>query len=318
MSQIQRAPVASESPNADLWPWKSLAAWQSAPEHVFLTWLAEKRVLGRRQLRESTCETYAAMFATWVRHLEDQKLTLLEATHRDAELFFSTHELEPVSRRRYLQLLAKVYRDLRGEAGWSRPNPLHSELKKERVLDIPLPEGLDEGAQKRLIKMLREMPGWKGARDRAMAALLLGAGLRTNELVDLPRKKLPNGTGTGYHIQVKPNTVHPEHVTLVLPEGPWRAWLHDWSVELVRLQIPGALACPATLRGTGYSSSGLFRRISGWFEDAGVVSSRQGAGILRNTFARTALSCGRYKTEEVQEFLGHKDVRATSRHSRPD
>jgi site-specific recombinase XerD len=317
LTEAQRAPVASQSVNFELFALdESLAAWQYAPEKTFLEWLARRRVVSVRQYRDSSRETYAAMFATWVRYLQERDMSVLEATYRDAHAFFSDPErrLEPGSRRRYLQLLSKVYIDLR-EMGWNRPNPLVPELKKERVLDVALPDGLDEPAQTRLVEMLRTAPGWKGARDRGMAALLLGAGLRTNELVNLPLEDFPQGRVHDYRIRVQPHTVHREHVTLVLPDGPWRAWVHEWSAERVRRQIPGTLACPATLGGTGYSPSGLFRRISGWFDAAGVVASRQGAGILRNTFARSALACGRYSTEEVQEFLGHEDSRITLRHS---
>ncbi|MBK3780317.1 tyrosine-type recombinase/integrase [Paraburkholderia aspalathi] len=236
-------------------------------------------------------------------------MTLLEATSQDASAFFSGLAFEPVSRRRYLQLLDKVYRQLQ-ESGWEHANPLRLELLKERMLEVPLPAGLDEEAEAQLVRVLKDIEGWKGARDRAMAALLLGAGLRTNELVSLERSAL----GEAYRVRVEPMGVHRSHTTLVMPEGPWRGWLRDWGIERIRREIPGKLLCPATLKGTAYSPSGLFRRVAGWFEDAAVKAERQGAGILRNTFARNALNCGRYTPEEVQEFLGHEELRATTRH----
>jgi integrase len=73
--------------------------------------------------------------------------------------------------------------------------------------------------------------------------------------------------------------------------------------------------CPATAKGKAYTSSGLFRRISGWFKGANVATQREGAGILRNTFAQNALTCGQYTPEQVQEFLGHEMLRATVRHN---
>jgi site-specific recombinase XerD len=313
LTEALRAAVASESANTDFWPAQSLAQWQANPDDAFKSWLAGQRVVGTRPLREATCDTYEAMFSAWLQYLKGRDLELLEATSQDAEMFFSLKELEPVSRRRYLQLLDKVYRHLR-RAGWEPPNPLLGELKKERVLEVPLPEGLTTEAQDRLIAFLRELPDWKGARDRGMAALLLGAGLRSNELVHLPVEDLPQGAGVTWRIRVRPQTVHREHETLVLPDGPWRTWLREWSAERIRRQIPGEWACPASLRGKDFTPSGLFRRIAGWFDGAGVVAGRQGAGILRNTFARSALSCGRYSAHEVQEFLGHEDVRATTRH----
>jgi site-specific recombinase XerD len=313
MLEVPRAETAVPDPvEQDFWPAQSLDAWQRAPSDTFLTWLAGQRV-GARQFRESSCETYSAMFATWLRHLESRKLTLLEATSDDATTFFEKHALEPVSRRRYLQLLDKVYRHLR-HSGWAPANPLLPELKQERALDTQLPVGLDEPSQVALIRMLTEMDGWKGVRDRGMAALLLGAGLRTNELVALPVSAL----GEAFKVRVEPAGVHRAHTTLILPEGPWRGWVREWGIERIRRAIPGPLFCPATLKGNGYSPSGLFRRVSSWFELANVNAERNGAGILRNTFARKALMCGRYTTEEVQEFLGHEELRATARHMSED
>jgi site-specific recombinase XerD len=308
MQNASRAVTSVPSPVEDFWPAQSLDAWQRAPAETFFTWLADQRV-GSRQFRESSCETYSAMFSAWMRHLEDRQLTLLEATCQDATAFFSVHGLEPVSRRRYLQLLDKVYRQLR-DSGWEHTNPMRLELLKARVLDVPLPAGLDDAAENQLVRALKDIEGWKGVRDRAMAALLLGAGLRTNELVSLPISAL----GEAYRVRVEPLGVHRSHTTLVLPDGPWRGWLRDWGIERIRRSIPGELLCPATLKGAAYSPSGLFRRVASWFDDAAVAAERHGAGILRNTFARKALSCGRYTPEEVQEFLGHEELRATTRH----
>ncbi|WP_241244691.1 tyrosine-type recombinase/integrase [Burkholderia ambifaria] len=303
-----RAAVATVAPTPDFWPAQSLHAWERSPAETFLSWLAGQRV-GSRQFRETSCETYAAMFAAWMRHLENHSLSLLEATQQDANDFFSLHALEPVSRRRYLQLLDKVYRQLR-QVGWDRANPLREELKKERPLEVPLPVGLEAGDQAALVAALTDLTGWKGVRDRAVCALLLGAGLRANELIALP----VDAVSETFRVRVEPQGVHASHTTLVVPDGPWRGWLRAWNEERARRVIPGVWLCPATLGGTPYSPSGLFRRLAVWFESAGINAPRQGAGILRNTFAKNALICGRYTAEEVQEFLGHEELRATTRH----
>jgi site-specific recombinase XerD len=308
MYEGPRADVSAPSHVLDFWPANNLASWEQEPAKTFLSWLSGQRIADR-QFRESSRETYTAMFAMWVRHLGDRQLSLLEATPMDATDFFAEQRLEPNSRRRYLQLLEKVYCHLRS-CGLERQDPLQLEFAKERSLEFRLPAGLDGAAQEALIRTLCDIEGWKGMRDRAMAALLLGAGLRTNELVHLP----VNSLSESHKVRVEPMGVHHAHTTLVLPEGPWRKWLREWRVERVGRSIPGSLMCPATLKGTAYSPSGLFRRVSGWLDDANVESRRQGAGILRNSFARTALTCGRYKPEEVQEFLGHQVLRTTVRH----
>jgi site-specific recombinase XerD len=54
--------------------------------------------------------------------------------------------------------------------------------------------------------------------------------------------------------------------------------------------------------------------VAAWLAPVGDALPQSGPNLLRNTFARQALTCGRYTLLEVQEFLGHEDLRATSRH----
>lgn len=302
------AEIARPARNADFWPASHLESWRRAPMECFTDWLSQWRILGVRQFRDSSRETYTAIFSWWITHLSTKGLDLLEATSADAASFFACAKLEPVSRRRYLQLLDRVYRHLRS-IGWEGANPLREELAQERELDIALPPGLDETQLQRLVAELAESPGWRGARDRALAALLVGAGLRTHEILHLPC----SAVSPSFELPLHPTGVHRAHTTLVLPDGPWRNWVLAWQLERARLALPGSLMCPASRKGTPFSSSGLFRRVSAWLEGFENLA-QTGPNLLRNTFARQALTCGRYTPEQVQEFLGHEELRATSRH----
>lgn len=303
-------PAALSAP--ELWPAASVDAWQAAPMTTFADWLASQPVAGSRQFRETSRETYTAMFSAWENFLSSRQLTVLEACRQDAGDFFAVHRLEPVSRRRYLQLLDRVYRHLRG-IGWPGANPFREELAQERVLPVAPPRVLSAAEQRRLAEVLARQPGWKGERDRALAALLLGAGLRTNEVVALRL----SAVSADFRIRVLPAGVHRDHTTLILPDPPWRAWYREWEAERQTRGLPGECACPSILAGKPYSPSGLFRRISHWLAQAEVDAGQQGANILRNTFARRALTSGRYTPEQVQEFLGHEDVHTTLRHAGP-
>ncbi|KVP75291.1 tyrosine-type recombinase/integrase [Burkholderia ubonensis] len=306
---MSRAEVAHPTPNSDFWPAQSLDAWRSEPEKSFLAWLAQQRVVGVRQFRDSSRETYAAMFSWWLSVLAAKGLGLLEAAPHDATEFFSASEFEPVSRRRYLQLLDKVYRHLLC-VGWTGKNPMTVELLKERELEIALPPGLDDASLTLVIGVLTNIPGWKGARDRCAAALLLGAGLRANELIHLRVGDVTEH----YEIPIKPHSIHREHTTLILPDGPWRGWYQAWLAQRRELSIPGEVLCPGTPKGAPYSPSGLFRRVSAWLNPLNEGLPQTGPNLLRNTFARQALTCKRYTPLQVQEFLGHEELRATARH----
>lgn len=306
---MSRAEIAHLTPNGDFWPAQSLEAWRNEPQRTFVAWLAQQRVVGVRQFRESSRETYASMFSWWLAALAAKGLGLLEAAPRDATEFFTARRFEPVSRRRYLQLLNKVYRHL-GALGWEGPNPMLAELAKERALEIDLPPGLTAAQLTQVVEELAQIPGWKGARDRGAAALLLGAGLRANELIALR----VGAVSAHYEILIQPEGVHREHITMILPDGPWRGWYQEWLLTRHELSIPGDVLCPGTKKGVPYSPSGLYRRVNTWLAPLEEGLSQTGPNMLRNTFARQALSSGRYSAEQVREFLGHEELRATSRH----
>lgn len=303
------APIALPTRNHTFWPADDLRSWQEAPRESFLDWLSQQRIVHDRQFRRSSTKTYVAIFSWWLDALEREGVGLLEASPKDAAKIFAAHELEAISRRRYLQLLDRVYRYL-SRIGWPGVHPLREELAKEKILDPDDSESLDETELAAVVERLEALPGWRGKRDRAAAGLLLGAGLRANELIGLR----VGDVSPLYEIEVRPNSVHRAHRTLVLPEGPWRTWIDEWQIERKASSIPGNVFCPATRQGSAFSVSGLFRRVNLWLGPLTETHEQTGANLLRNTFARLALTCGRYSLEEVQEFLGHEEQRATLRH----
>lgn len=254
-------------------------------------------------------DTYAAMFSAWVDYLEQRRMHVVEAVAEDATGFFDSHALEPLSRRRYLQLLDRVYLHLHrcGRAGES---PIQVELSKERELERSFPPALSVEQQEALTTHLRSLSGWKGDRDRAMGALMAGAGLRANELIRLTLADVD----AAYAIDVRPRTVHRHHTSLISPDGDWRAWFDTWLQVRAHNRIPGTLVIPATAKGNAYDPSGLFRRVRGWLDGATIVAEQSGPNLLRSTFARNSLASGRYSVQEVCEFLGHQTTRATERH----
>ena len=305
---MARAAVAKWSKTRDMWPADNLASWRDAPLEAFPKLLAEHHILFDRDFRSTSVRTYTAMLSWWCDKLAERRLSLLEATPADAFEIFDQEDFELVSRRRYLQLIDRVY-DYIASIGWTGRNPMKSVLMKERELVVDLPPGLSNEQLEQLIERLKLMPGWKGARDRAASALLIGAGLRANELIRLQHKDLlPD-----YGIQVEKIEVHAARQTIVLPGGPWRAWLDNWLDMFGELRIPAHLVCPATRAGKGYSPSGLFRRVSHWLEPFGELP-QSGPNMLRNTFARKALTSRLYRIQQVQAFLGHVEDRATHRH----
>lgn len=296
--------------SSSLWPGTALVDWMQAPRAAFDAWLAGQVVEASRtrQFRATSIATYRAHFSVWLNYLERRHCTLLEATATEAAEFFAAHPtLDPISRRRYLKLWDRVYRSLR-RLGWEGANPMTPELKREGLLEVALPEGLSDAELDQLREAVARLPGWRGMRDRALLALLAGAGLRANEVLALP----VSAVNPDFSVEIRPQGVHRAHRSIILP-GAWREdWL-AWALARSRLGVPGVLAFPAAKNGKPYTDSGLFRRIDTWLDQAGLQCEARGANLLRNTFARLALA--RYSPEEVQEFMGHEELRATLRHA---
>lgn len=293
--------------SGSLFPGLSLPEWQLHPRQAFEAWLAGEVVVLARQFRDNSIATYRTFFAAWITFLESRHTGFLEATHVDAADFFATHPLDLVSRRRYLQLIDRVYRSLR-TLGWTGDNPMARELRKERKLETKEPESLSDPEVDRLWAALDLVPEWKGVRDRALLGLLVGAGLRSNEVAGLPRSAVL----ADFRVRIEPQGVHRLHFSLILP-GPARAAWLDWDARRVSLGVPGDRAFPSTKSGKLYTDSGLFRRIDTWLSLAGIAREERGANLLRNTFARRALAL--HPPEAVKEFLGHEEIRATLRHA---
>ena len=306
---------AAEVNKNSFWPTQHQASWLDAPREAFSLWLSTLLALrGMAYFRESTLDTYEGIFLAWRAYLATEKIDLFKVQPAAVIDFFATAQLAPVSQRRYYQLLAKLY-DYFHNQEWISINPFDSCAQPLGIL-IPLshaaPEWLPPHEQHALIAVLNTLPGWRGQRDRALAALLLGAGLRVSEARNLQLLDIDSRT---WRLKLTPGGVHRNHTTQVLANGPWQAWLQDW-LNVRTGTLPGQWVVCATAKGTAISASAIFRRVDGWLAAAGLThdGAQRGPNRLRNTFAKAALSCGLFSIDEVKDFLGHYELRATLRH----
>lgn len=299
----------------ELWPATEQTPWLSAPREAFALWLARSLALrGLPQIRNTTLDTYDGIYLAWEAHLRSKQTSLFQANTDAVIDFFAKNTLAPNSQRRYLQLLERLY-DHFCDQGWVPGNPFRLSACRVGALDVlelPPPDWLTAAELKALLAGLTTLQGWRGQRDRALAALLLGAGLRVSEARNL---RLADIDTVSWRIKLTPGGVHKPHVTQLMADSPWQDWLQTWLCARTGI-FPGHWVLCATAKGTAMSASAIFRRVDGWLGVAAISREHKqhGPNVLRNTFARTALSSGRFSTDEVQEFLGHHELRATLRH----
>jgi site-specific recombinase XerD len=154
--------------------------------------------------------------------------------------------------------------------------------------------------------------GWKRRRDRAMQALMLGAGLTVAEAMHLKMRDIgAAGQDGSVPVTVRPESAHSttrEHRTLLRPFAAQEVL--RWLEERKELAIPGQLLFPAALSGgKPLDKATVYRQVRKTFERAGLEMPRSGGRTLRNTFAVRELEKG--SAESVGELLGLERTRST-------
>ena len=323
--------------------------WVSEPRVAFEAFVLspEFQLLGRRKttaaktdqpppMRASSARIYILMFGKFLRWLEERETPLLDVTNATI-LQFLEHasasddphaplkkDLNSSIRIRYLRIFERVFHHLN-----VHPNPARhaafeiykSQDKQLRGQDLekvamtnaehlafmqalPLaPEPVDGGDPTR---------GWKRRRDRAMQAIMLGAGLKVSEVIGVATDHV----GVLDATSCLPVTVSPTstggtsrwHQTQLRPFAVQEVLM--WKAERTRLAIPGALLFPASLQGGRLDKATVYRQVKATFARAGIDIQRLGGRTLRNSFAVRELNQGA-SIELVGEFMGHRKRKST-------
>jgi site-specific recombinase XerD len=155
------------------------------------------------------------------------------------------------------------------------------------------------------------LEGWKTRRDRAMQALMLGAGLKVGEVIGTYTDNIGVKDSSGsVPVTISPGAtggVVRWHQTMLRPFAA--EIVLDWVRERRKLGFPGQLLFPATSQGKRLNKATVYRHVKATFEQAGIEVPRQGGRTLRNAFAIRELKNGQ-TVEAVGEFLGHRRRRS--------
>lgn len=154
-----------------------------------------------------------------------------------------------------------------------------------------------------------------GLRNRAMLAVMLGAGLRVSEVIGLRGVDVDLGRG-----EIRVNDGKGGRDRIVPVNGETLAWLRAWAEKRKALKLNGKAPFFVGLRegvtGMGYREPGqslsvryLQKLVSRLGEAAGI-DKRVTPHVLRHSFATRGLDRG-YNLREVQTLLGHSSVTTT-------
>jgi integrase/recombinase XerD len=336
--------------DAQTWNTNPLVAFQAfvlSPEFQLLgrRSSAQAGLADPKPLRDSSAQIYILMFGKFLRWIGERKINLYNVTNSDIFAFLEHASLSnnsPIGtppkkdlnssiRIRYLRMFERVFQHLD-----IQPNPAQhaafdiykSQNKKLQGLDLEkvvmneidqiafmnaLPDSDNPfGTQIPPSSDAKQSKGWKRRRDRAMQAMMLGAGLKVSEVIGIATDNVGEVDGKG----LIPITVSP-----VSTAGTSR--LHEtqlsvfavkevvaWKAERIALKVPGCLLFPATLRGGLLNKATVYRQVKATFMRAGITVERLGGRTLRNSFAVRELNAGS-SLELVGEFMGHRKRKST-------
>jgi integrase/recombinase XerD len=322
------------------------AAWLRAPEQAFAAFVASADFLKYSQrrvtqpgadgkpksLRPSSIAIYCDMWRRYLRWLNEQDLSLFSVAKADLEAFLECRDKHGVRslesftiRRQYLTMFERVYRLLRIE-----PNPAGSvciDISRDRTDSRKLrgrnqpTAALSPEEQRAFLDALPDVPSsegnprseWKVRRDRALQAIMLGAGLKVSEAIrictgDVKLERLT--ADDSVTVEVKPpdtNSAVKPHTTRLYP--PASKIVLEWVAERKMLPISGDFLFPSTTRGGSLDKTVVYRKTRETYVLAGLDVAHKGGRTLRNTFAVSQLQAGQ-SSAVVREYLGHRDERS--------
>lgn len=149
----------------------------------------------------------------------------------------------------------------------------------------------------------------KGLRDRALLALLVGCGLRREELAKLKIEEIQQRDGRWCVVDIvgKGNRVR------TVPMPAWaKAAIDEW-VAAAGYQNGLVLGCVNKgdrITGQGMNAQSIYEVVEGYREELGAAIAPHD---LRRTFAKLAHK-GRAPLEQIQISLGHASIQTTERY----
>ena len=305
-----------------------IAEWASTPETAFDAFLAGYQFEGRR-LRASSFRIYQGMFKRLKLWALETKRGLFELDALSLETFLAGKSLSAETRHRYLLLFTTLFEHLAriraGEADTGlvhKHNPARTLLLEREAPPRVDPDYLNETEIREFIAALPEGEKWKHLRDKAMAILVLGSGLRSGELLALRTCDLRSKNGKVETVWVQEHKPHPAR------QVPLHPWALDVLEEWLRMReslatgkapkyrgkeqrLAGDLLFPADLAGARSTPPTLFRLVKTTLEKAQLIKRYEGPTLLRNSCG--ALWLTRYEPLQVSLWLGHTKVSTTER-----
>lgn len=281
---------------------------------------------------------YTTMFAKFARWMEKNQRTIRSLEKDDILAFLNTDidpdrrgnkkggrkELNSDIRSRYLRLLERTFDHIKVD-----PNPARQAAYALASApggfghDMPK-EWLSPEEQDAFMRALADLEAkaefepaiaWRRRRDRAMMALMIGAGLTVSEVIELYIENIgqPDNEGS-IRVTVFPSAINSEgsmHTTVLRPFAV--PYVMSWMKERQEMKLDTQLVFPGRREGGRVVHATLYRQVRAAFARAGIEVNREGGRTLRNSFAQRELAAGT-SLDRLGDYLGLHDRRSVERY----
>ncbi len=304
--------MSANGPSPDLFD-ADLEAWRNQPERAFDGWLAS------HGFRHGTAVVYRAMWGKLLRWSGERGLAPLSWSAEQIGAFLDEQDLHKHHRYRYTRLIERVFHHLsllqdglhnpasqavRAHLAEGENDPTAFLLPAERdalIARVLAPAALAAGQDGAALSATQ----WKRARDTALVAVLLGAGLKVGEARGLGIDSIAED-GARLRLVRADNGRAYEAPVFAFARAALLAWLEIRS----RSGTLGNLVFPAMPSGRHLHAASLYRRVEILLDEAGVLagrSERASPQTLRNTCGALHFEAGAGPAQ-VAQCLGMRDL----------
>lgn len=293
---------------------------------VLNTWLEEGERVGRIQ-RLGSIEVYRAMWIAFGHWAQDKGLSLRQITGADIADYLTarggTHELTSRYAWRLANLIDRILAHDARQSGCTKSLAAVEFLHQHPTIrfansrkHVELPEYLDATEARQLVAFLNEprrstsTVTWQEARNRAVVAVMLGAGLTPAEVQSLKIEDVVSDRTTQ-----EPWKLRVAGSSKAKPrQAPCARWtgqvLNHWLAVRNAQGIPGEMLFPST-KSTGkpLGKVALYNATNQVLSAAGLATGQGGSFKLRHTFAVRQLKRG-HSLSEIANWLGIDPMQA--------
>jgi integrase len=286
--------------------------WRAHPDKAFDVWMA------RHGFSHATAVVYRSMWGKLLRWSGERGLAPLSWSAEQIGEFLDTHGLQKHHRYRYARLIERVFHHLSLQQaglhnpasqavrahlaeGENDPTAFLLPAEREAIIARVLAPGLPVVPEGQAVSPT----AWKRARDTALVAILLGAGLKVGEARNLRTDSLAQDASAVHFVRPDNGRAYDVPVFAFA-----RQVILDWLAIRKASGALGNLAFPTMPDGKPMHAASLYRRVERLLDQAGILagrSERASPQTLRNTYGAMHFEAGAGPAS-VAQYLGMRDL----------